>query len=138
YLLGHSASFTFSENVNASLAKTDFIVQNLTSSTTIPSAQLALAYDVGTNIATLSFPAAGTGGILPDGNYRITLPSASVTDPAGNTLDGDANGTPGPDYTLNFFVLSGDANHDRTVDTIDFNTLAVNFAQSNRNFSQAD
>src|SRR5207244_13188160 len=44
YLVGHSATFTFSENVNATLAKTDFLVQNLTTSTTIPSSQIALSY----------------------------------------------------------------------------------------------
>src|SRR5439155_21993185 len=64
YLTGHSASFTFSENVASALAKTDFVVQNLTTATTIPSASLALAYASGTNVATLTFPGAGSNGIL--------------------------------------------------------------------------
>src|SRR5439155_22740774 len=39
---------------------------------------------------------------------------------------------------LNFFVLSADANRSRTVDTIDFNILAVNFSQTGKTFSQGN
>src|SRR5262249_36768306 len=38
----------------------------------------------------------------------------------------------------NGFVLTGDANRDRTVDTIDFNILAANFSQSGKSFGQSD
>jgi hypothetical protein len=40
--------------------------------------------------------------------------------------------------TFNFFFLNADANHDRTVDTLDFNALAANFGTTGRTFSQAD
>ena len=42
------------------------------------------------------------------------------------------------DYALQFFFLAGDADHDADVDLDDFNILATNFGQSNRNFSQGD
>ena len=39
---------------------------------------------------------------------------------------------------FNFFVLAGDANHDRTVDLTDFTTLAANFNASGKQFSDGD
>jgi hypothetical protein len=115
---------------------------NLTTSTTIPAAQMALTYNAGTNTATVTFPGVtsnnGIPTILPDGNYRVTLLAAGITDAAGNPLDGNGNGTGGDDYTFDFFVWAGDANHDRTVNLTDFNTLASNFGQSGRNFTQGD
>jgi hypothetical protein len=39
---------------------------------------------------------------------------------------------------LDFFVLAGDANHDRAVDTLDFNALAANFGGTGKTYSQAD
>ena len=53
-----------------------------------------------------------------------------MRDQAGNVQAVDA--------TLDFFVLTADANHDRTVDTIDFNILATNFALSDKTFGQGD
>jgi hypothetical protein len=38
----------------------------------------------------------------------------------------------------NFFVLAGDANHDATVNLLDFNILAGNFGLSGKIFSQGD
>ena len=40
--------------------------------------------------------------------------------------------------SFDFFVLGGDANRDRTVDTVDFNSLAANFGGTGKIFSQAD
>src|SRR5205814_6788661 len=68
------------------------------------------------------------GGVLPDGNY--TADTGRVTDLYGNTMTSYTSPT--------FFVLTADANRDRTVDTIDFNLLATNFAQSGKTFSQGD
>jgi hypothetical protein len=138
YLTGHSASFTFSESVGTSLAPADFLVENLTTLMTVPASALAVAYIGATNSATLTFPGAGPGGVLPDGVYRITIASPGVMDLAGNTLDGDGNGIAGSDYTFNFFVFTADANHDGRVDTIDFNILAANFSRSGTDFSQGN
>jgi hypothetical protein len=41
-------------------------------------------------------------------------------------------------YTFSLGVLLSDTNQDRSVDTIDFNNLASNFAQSGKNSSQGD
>ena len=63
--------------------------------------------------ATLSFAP------LPASVYRLTLRNP-ITDPNGNPLDGDADWTPGPDWTRDFVVpasaaLFGDT-HTLTVD----------------------
>jgi hypothetical protein len=67
--------------------------------------------------------------VLADGNYRSAL-TGTIADVAGNALQTSA--------PIDFFVLAGDANHDRTVDTLDFNALAANFGGTNKTFSQAD
>ena len=42
------------------------------------------------------------------------------------------------DHVLDFFVLAGDANHDRKVDVADLGILASNWQQSPRTFAQGD
>jgi methionine-rich copper-binding protein CopC len=120
----------FSENVSASLSAADLTLVNLTTSTTIPPSSIVLiGYDSGTNTATFGFTAL-PGTILPDGNYRATLVAAGVSDSSGNAIVSN--------HVLDFFVLSGDANHDRTVDITDLGILATNWQQSPRGFSQGD
>ena len=114
----------FSENVSASLSLADIAVQNTTTQT--PFNPTGLTYDASTNTATFTFPA----GAIPDGNYRATLLADGVTDAAGNAL--------AQDFNVDFFFLQGDANHDGAVNLNDFNALAANFGQSNRNFSHGD
>ena len=57
--------------------------------------------------------------VLPDGNDEATLAQNSVADLYGNTLAAPAS--------LDFFILAGDANHDRHVNSVDFTLLAQNF-----------
>jgi hypothetical protein len=128
----HRLQFTFNDNVSASLGTNDIVLENLTTGQTIPSSQLTLSYDGGTNTATFSYTGNGSGitGVLPDGNYRATLLAAGITNPGGTPLAAN--------HVFNFFFLRGDANHDATVNLLDFNILASNFGQSPRNFSQGD
>ena len=63
---------------------------------------------------------------LADGNYVGTV-SHTQLDFAGNPLDGNGDGVGGDDYTFNFFVLSGDINHDRAVDFKDLVILAQHY-----------
>ncbi len=124
--------FDFDENVAASLATGDLVLENLTTGQTIPSSDLSLAFDAQTDTATLSYlgTAGGVAGVLPDGNYRATLVAAGITAPGGNPM--------GADHVLNFFFLNGDATRDGRVNLSDFNVLASNFGQSPRTFSQGD
>jgi hypothetical protein len=124
-----SLVYTFSEDVSGSLDQNDLLLQNLTTSTTIPSGNIAGIYNNATNVCTFSFPGYPFGA-LPDGNYKATLMGAGVTDASGNPMVGD--------LVFNFFFITGDANRDRTVNVQDFNILAGNYNQSGRNFSQGN
>ncbi len=128
----HRLQFTFNDDVSGSLGTDDILLENLTTSTTIPSSDLSLSYDAATNTATFSYTgnASGISGVLPDGNYRATLLASGITNPSGTPLAAN--------HIFNFFFLNGDANHDVRVNLSDFNILAANFGQSPRNFSQGD
>jgi hypothetical protein len=123
----HKLDVQFSEDVSASLAVTDFVVFNVTTSTTLPSSDFSLSYNSGTNTATLTYTAAT---FLPDGDYTLTINAADVTDAAGNPLTAN--------HVFPFFFLMADADHNRVVNLNDFNILAANFGQSPRDFTQAD
>ena len=69
-------------------------------------------------------------GVLPDGHYRATMLGGGIQ---------NGNGEPGgSDFVYNFFVLTGDANHDGRVNLDDFNVLAANFGLSGRDGSTGD
>lgn len=137
YLLSQTATFIFSESVAPSLDGVDVLVQSLTPTVTTISSGLVNVVNSPGNVATITFPGY-PGAMLPDGNYRITLLAAGVNDLAGNGFDGDNNGSAGGSYTLDFFVLAGDANRDRHVDSTDLAVLAANWQASPRNFAQGD
>ena len=125
----HQLNFRFNENVAPSLSLADVTVQNLTTSQTVPSGSMSLAYDPRLDIATITFPGF-TQGVLPDGRYRLTLSGATITDAAGNSMAGN--------HTFEFTFLRGDANGDGRVNLDDFNILAANFGHSPRDFTQGD
>jgi hypothetical protein len=75
---------------------------------------------------------------MPDGNYLMTLDSNGICDLGYNHLDGNGDGVAGDNYQLPFFVLNGDANRDRHVDSLDFDTLAFNFNKSGMSFGDGD
>jgi hypothetical protein len=125
----HALSVQFSANVAPNLSLADFVLQNLTSGTPVNPAAMMLAYDNATNVATITFPNL-PGQVLPDGNFRLTVSAAGVSDVAGNPMIGD--------FQFNFFQFAGDANHDGLVNLADFNILASNFGKPGRDFTQGD
>jgi hypothetical protein len=125
----HRLSFRFNENVAPSLSLADVTVQNLTTSQTVPSGSMSLAYDARLDVATITFPGFAQG-VLPDGRYRLTLNGATITDAAGNPMAAN--------HTFEFTFLRGDANGGGRVNLDDFNVLAANFGQSPRDFTQGD
>ncbi len=114
--------YVFNQTVTVEPA--DLLIENLTTMTTIPTANIAVT--TGPNQATVTFPGYAPIGALPDGRYRVTLLAGAVspTLPA-NDVD-------------EFFFLMGDANHDAFVNLADFNLLAANFGQTGRNFGQGN
>ena len=119
----HKVRFRFSEHVGASLQTSDLIVRDATTQAQI--LVTAVSFDPSTYTATFTL-----NNIVPDGRYRATLAASGVTDPAGNPLAAD--------HLHDFHFLAGDANHDARVNLIDFNTLASNFGQPDRDFTQGD
>src|SRR5262249_7849983 len=108
--------FAFSEDLWSSLMSSDLTIQDLTAPGTVPTASFTHS-PANTVLASVS-------GIVPDHNFRAVPPASGFRDLAGNPLDGNADGTSGDDYTFDFFFLMADANHDRFVNTLDFNILA--------------
>ena len=117
----NALSFVFSEDVSSSLSAIS--VTNLTTSTTV--SPTGYSFNSGTNTATFTFEAP-----LADGNYRATLDASQVHDTSGNAMSSN--------FVFDYFFLNADANHDRSVDTSDFNVLASSFSQTGRTFSQGD
>jgi hypothetical protein len=81
-------------------------------------------------------------GSLKDGNYRLTINSASITGAVGGlSLDGNGNGTGGDDFirgtdaTDNFFRLFGDINASRSISNFDLNSMR---STNGRNSSSSD
>jgi murein DD-endopeptidase MepM/ murein hydrolase activator NlpD len=72
-----------------------------------------------------NFPSSPAG--LPDGNYRLTLPANTIGDLSSQFATTSA--------TIDFYVLSGDANRDRMVNFADLVILARNFNQSGKTYS---
>jgi hypothetical protein len=122
-----AVEFTFSEDVSSQLTAGYLTLTNVTTSQQIPVGSIALSYDAPNNRARFTFPGL-PGGLLPDGNYHGVL-SGQVPDLFGNPI--------GQDQTLDFFVLGGDANRDRTVNISDFSILASRFNLPGT-FSQGD
>ena len=116
-------TFTFSENVGASLQPTDLVVRQQPSQST--SVVSSVSFDAATNTATFTL-----ANPVADGNYLATLSGAGVTDLSGNPLAADH------DYA--FFFLRGDADRNGTVNLDDFNILALNFGTSGKVFSQGN
>ena len=121
----HRISFTFSEDVSASLTASDVMVESLTNPGTVPTLGPPV-YDATTNTATFAFLPA----VAPDGRYVARLASSGVSDAAGNPLLTDAS--------LPFFFLGADFNRDARVNLQDFNLLAANFGANGATFAQGD
>ncbi len=118
-----AVTVTFNETGSVNLTASTYSIQNTNGGATF--SPTGVSYNAAAHTASFSLPAN-----LPDGRYRLTIPSTAATDAYGNWMAAS--------YTANFFTLTGDADHSGTVDTTDFMTLAQNFAKSAATFSQGD
>jgi GH25 family lysozyme M1 (1,4-beta-N-acetylmuramidase) len=119
----HRLSFTFSEDVGASIGVSDLLVRDIDTQAQIIVTNVS--WNAATRTATFTL-----NNAVPDGRFRATLDGDGIEDAAGNPM--------GADHTFDFHFLRGDANGDGTVNLADFNILAQNFGQSPRDFSQGD
>ena len=104
-------------NTNVSLVTSNLVLRHLQNGNIHPT-NFALAYDTLSNKATFTFPGL-PGRTLPDGNYIASLLANTVSNAAGQHLDGNNDGQPGDPYVFDFFRYFGDWNGDRDVDFLD-------------------
>lgn len=127
----------FNEDVGQGLAKSAITIEDVGSDTALDGDKIGFEYDVASATATFTFPGLAEGR-LPDGNYRATLDASMVKDLAGNSLDGDGDGAGGDDSATDFFVLAGDANHDRSINFADLVVVAQNYGGTGKTYAQGD
>lgn len=119
--IAHVMRFVFNRDVAGSISAGDLMLTDPISDNPVLTGQITLNYNATTRTADFRFNG-NSRGILPDGNYRAVLPTGSVDD--GNDIPTTTAGQ------INFFILAGDGNADRRVNSIDFNLLAGRFGQT--------
>lgn len=119
-------SLDFSEDVSASLRNVDVVLESITNPTTVLQLNVVPNWDAQLKRATFTFATAQ----IPDGRYRARLVPEGVTDVVGNAM---IVGT-----SLDFFSLTGDANHDAAVNFDDLLILSQNYGQTGRLFADGD
>lgn len=133
-----SIQFTFNTALQpSSLTLEDLIIQQvLPDGSLAPAVQgtgtgaigiepVAFSYDPVTHAAIFTLPVN-----LPNGNYRATIQSGSVTDTYDRLL--------ADPLSLDFHILAADATRDRVVDARDLVVLAENWFATGMNFTQGD
>ncbi len=114
-----SLTITFSEVVGG-VDDSSFILMNTTTNTQVVPNVATKILD-GKTVATLTFSGSGiASGSLADGNYRLITLAKTITDAAGNSLDGNGDGIQGDNATDQFFRYFGDIDGDRDVDARDY------------------
>jgi ELWxxDGT repeat protein len=120
----------FSEDVSQSLTADDLKI-NWVLPTGTTFSPTNMTWDPLTNTATFTYhPTDAYPSIWPDGNFKLTILATDVTDETGNPLASN--------FTLDFWVLAGDANRDRKVDAKDLGILSLNWQGTGKVFSQGD
>jgi hypothetical protein len=121
----HRLIFDIDRADAASIALGDFQVVNLDTTQTVNPQSVGLT-DFGSFVrATVNF-----SGVLADARYRVTIASGAMLNTLGEPNFGS--------FQYDFFVLSGDGNHDGRVNLSDFDILAANFGLTGRDGSTGD
>src|SRR5581483_4242939 len=119
----------FSEDVSTSLSASDFEITDTNSNQPLDSSRTTVSWNASNNTATLTFDGFSSA-IIPDGSYRLLIRKQNVTDLSGNAMASDG--------TLNFFFLTADADHNATVNALDFNAIATNFGKTSATYTDGD
>lgn len=124
-----SITLSFSEPVDPNLLASSLIITHQTTSSPLDPTQYNINYNPETLSALITFNTPTPAG-LPNGDYRVFIPSDHIRDEIG--LFASSN------IDLSFHILGGDANRDRRVDFSDLLALARNYNQSGKTFSQGN
>jgi hypothetical protein len=117
----NSVQFTFNEDINATLSAIQ--VRNVATNALISPTSYSIDHTARTVTWFFNAP-------LADANYRATLTASQITNVLGNPMSANA--------TFDFFSLMADANHDRTVDSLDFNAMLASYGDIAKDFSQGN
>jgi hypothetical protein len=109
----------FSADVGASLSTSTMQLMNLT--TGLPATLPDFVYDPALHRAMIALHP----GALPNGDYRLTIPSGAL--PGLSTAS-----------QLDFFILAGDVNRDRSVSFADLVAVAQHYGSTSANHAQGD
>ncbi len=123
YQTAQSLVLNFNRAVDPTMLAGAISLTNQTTQATVSPASIHLAYSNITGTFTFT-------SILPDGNYRAMIPASATLNSAGEHLT--------TDYTFNFFIQTGDADHNGIVNAADFTLLAQNFGKTNATWGQGD
>jgi hypothetical protein len=107
----------FSEDIGTSADASHFLINQYINGNIGASIPFAFNYNPTTKKVTCTFT-----GTLADGNYLLRIPTGAIHDLANNATTSA--------YSSEFFALVSDANHDRTINSVDFAVLASNFGKS--------
>jgi ELWxxDGT repeat protein len=113
---------TFDQSVTIDMTASDYTFNLVGGGSFSPA---SVSYDAATKSALFALPPGA-----PDGVYYIGIPTTAVSDAYGNNLSFIP--------LIKFLILTGDADHNGRVDTVDFTLLAQNFNKSPAVFSQGD
>lgn len=120
-------TFTFDRDVSGNdpgdISIVDITLQKIGGGAVPSMTMLAYGTD-GANVASFTMNTQ-----LADGNYRATISAAGVTD-GGDPMS--------ENFVFDFFILGGDADHNRKVDARDLLILANNWLGSGKTFGEAD
>lgn len=114
----YKAAVFFSEDIRNSLTFDEILVRNVATGARVDLSPQDIAWDqtLGRYVS-ISFNSYMPN--LPDGNYRLSIPAGAVQDVWGNASQ--------TDWSIDFFALEADFNHDRWIDSRDFSLFASNF-----------
>jgi hypothetical protein len=124
----HVINWTSTESLGGTLTLADVTLTNQSTASNVAAGSMLLTNGTPTGFA-LTFPGLAAAR-LAEGRYLLAIPSAGVTDVAGNTLAAPVS--------FQFTFRPGDATGDGAVNFNDLLQLAANYNQSGRSFTQGD
>jgi hypothetical protein len=121
-----SVRFRFNRSIEfSSVSPNDLSLINLTTGQTIPASDFTVSLTADNELAWQH-----AGNSLPNGNYRATIAAGALADAGGRPLAAATQ--------VEFHVLAGDANRDRSTGFADLLIISQNYGLTGKTFSQGN
>ena len=118
----------FSEALDASITSNDLQLTNRITGQVIDGSDFDVQFNSNQQALIVRYTESANG--LPDGRWRLTIPSGAIHDQIGNASDGD--------FIHDFNILRGDVNSDGFVNFNDLLIIAQNYGVDERSFDQGN